>query len=217
MCLMPWSALTRYLLGFLLQNRPETSHGHDSHHDSHGNDHEEKEEEPKDDEDSSEDKPEEPTSEESNDTENAKASENSDDSDSSDEGEEADTPDSSEDESDGVEKKDGNTKKIIPDAKGGKKLRLESDQGTQMGKIDEQVFDIMKFPFIPTLILDRVQQQVSTVVLRKVYPTQTQSILPTLAKTQTRAKRERGLLRQRNRRILLTPPDHRLSSDLLTA
>ncbi|KUJ21728.1 uncharacterized protein LY89DRAFT_694232 [Mollisia scopiformis] len=119
---------------YLLSNSPDTEHGHGDHGDSHGKEHEEHEEES---EEESKDEPEEESKDEGEDkkasTESEdKDSDKSEDSDSGDdEKKAADTPDTSDDEGD-----EKNTKKSIPDAKGGSKKRLESNNAVKQGEGD---------------------------------------------------------------------------------
>lgn len=127
---------------YLLSSRPEVDHStheeHAKHGDEHAEEHEEKEEEqeePKEEEQpaqESEDKPDEPEAKEES-KEESTDSEKSDDSGSDDQKD--DTPVTTEDES---ERDDQNTKKIVPDAKGGNKKRLESNNGMKQGELDEK-------------------------------------------------------------------------------
>lgn len=128
-------AVTAPACWYILSNAPEPAHGHGDHGDSHGKEHEEEhEEESKDEEPKEESKDEGDDKETSSDAEE-KDSDKSEDSDSGDE-KEADTPDTSDDEgSDGGENK--NTKKHIPDAKGGAKKRVESNNSIKAGKNDD--------------------------------------------------------------------------------
>lgn len=118
---------------YLLSNAPDTAHGHGDHGDSHGKEHDEEHAESKD-EPEEESKDEGEDKEASSDAED-KDSEKSEDSDSSDdEKKEPDTPDTSDDEGD--DEKGGNTKKHIPDAKGGAKKRIESTNAVTAGEKD---------------------------------------------------------------------------------
>jgi len=128
-------AITAPACWYILSNSPESSHGHGDHGDGHGKEHEEQheEEESKDEEPKEESKDEGEEKETSSDAEE-KDSDKSEDSDSGDE-KETDTPDTSDDEgSDGSE--DKNTKKHIPDAKGGAKKRVESNKSIKAGEND---------------------------------------------------------------------------------
>jgi hypothetical protein len=113
---------------YLLQNAPDTSHGHGDHGD-HGESHGESHGEEKEDE----------TEEKSKDEEKSEDKEDSE-SDSDSDSKEADTPDTSDDEG-AAEEESGsdekNTKKIIPDAKGSNKKRIESKQGKKQGELED--------------------------------------------------------------------------------
>ncbi|TVY33259.1 hypothetical protein LSUB1_G007186 [Lachnellula subtilissima] len=120
-------AVTVPTLWYLLKNGPDTSHGHDDHSDAHGTKHEEEDSEEKSDE--GEDKADDKESEKSEESE----------SDSEDKG--ADTPDTSDDEGEGEAEDtsdDKNTRKSVPDAKGGSKARLESNKSIKQGEGDPE-------------------------------------------------------------------------------
>ena len=117
---------------YLLSNAPDTSHGHANHGDDHGKSHGEEEEET---EEQSKDEPEEKSEETADEKGDGEDSEKPADSDSEDEAKEADTPDTSEDEGEEGPKKDSNTTKSFPDAKGGNKKRIESDKGIKQGQV----------------------------------------------------------------------------------
>ncbi|TVY17827.1 hypothetical protein LARI1_G004794 [Lachnellula arida] len=121
-------AITAPILWYLLQNGPDTSHGHDDHGDAHGTKHEEEESKDEDSEEKSEEK-----SDDGEDKADDKESEKSEESESDGEDKGADTPDTSDDEG---EAKDTNTRKSIPDAKGGSKARLESNKSIKQGEGD---------------------------------------------------------------------------------
>lgn len=108
---------------YLLSNGPDTSHGHGGHDDGHGESQEESEPE-QESKDEAEDKSEEKAEESADDKESDKSED-------SDDEKAADTPDTSDDEG---ESKDGNTVKRIPDAKGGFKKRLESENAITQGE-----------------------------------------------------------------------------------
>ncbi|TVY92776.1 hypothetical protein LAWI1_G003130 [Lachnellula willkommii] len=121
-------AVTAPILWYLLQNGPDTSHGHDDHGDAHGTKHEEEESKDEDSEEKSEEK-----SDDGEDKADDKESEKSEESESDGEDKGADTPDTSDDEG---EAKDTNTRKSVPDAKGGSKARLESNKSIKQGEGD---------------------------------------------------------------------------------
>jgi len=109
---------------YILTTIDTGGHGHDEHGEGHGGEHGEKHEEEGKDEDG----------EEKSDDSEDKADEKSDDSEGSDSGDEkeADTPETSDDE--GEDDSEGkNTKKHIPDAKGGAKKRIESKNSMTLG------------------------------------------------------------------------------------
>ncbi|KAG9233767.1 hypothetical protein BJ875DRAFT_463321 [Amylocarpus encephaloides] len=119
---------------FILSQSPDESHGHNDSG-AHGKGHGEHEEESKDSE--------EPESEESEAKEESKDAEDSDDSDSSEKGQ--GTPDTSDDEGGQAREKvlakdddTNNTRKHVPDAKGGVKLRIESEKGQKAGEVGGQ-------------------------------------------------------------------------------
>lgn len=113
---------------WLYSNKPDTSAHHDDHHESH-----DEEEESKDDEEQPAE-----TEEKSDESGDDKSEESS-----SDEGN--DTPDTSDDESEDKEKvtkssedSDNNeTRKHVPDAKGGSKKRIESGNSITQGKEED--------------------------------------------------------------------------------
>ena len=106
---------------YILTSIDTGGHGHDEHGE-HGDGHGEKHGEEHEEEEKSEEKSDE-------------KSEDSEDSDSGDE-KEADTPETSDDE--GEDDSEGkNTKKHIPDAKGGAKKRIESNAGEAQGETPE--------------------------------------------------------------------------------
>jgi len=129
-------AVTAPILYYLIQNAPDTSHGHDDHGDAHGKEHEEVHEE----EESKDEGSEEKSDDNSNDGEDKaedKDSEKSGDEESGDEDKGAETPDTSDDEGEGETKESSdakNTRKSIPDAKGGSKARFESNKGIKQGE-----------------------------------------------------------------------------------
>jgi len=114
---------------YLLANGSDTSHGHDDHGEVHGKSHGDEEEAEEESKDVSEEKTED-SSEEKED------SEKSEDSDSEEDEKETDTPDTSDDEEEDEKttKKDGNSAKSVPDAKGGIKKRIESEKGIKQGE-----------------------------------------------------------------------------------
>lgn len=121
---------------YILTTIDTGGHGHDEHGEGHGEEHGEEHEE------EGEGKGE----EEKSDSSDQKAQEKSDDSDDSESGDEkeADTPETSDDEGgDGSESQDEgqNTKKHIPDAKGGAKKRVESNNSQNLGDKPESDHD----------------------------------------------------------------------------
>lgn len=117
-------AVTVPTVWYLLANGPDASQSHgDNHGKSHG--------EEKKTDDGTAEKSEEKSggADEKNDD---KDSEKTEDSDSE---EEVDTPETSDDEGEEGDKEDGNTKKSVPDAKGGNKKRIESDKGKTQGEV----------------------------------------------------------------------------------
>ncbi len=117
-------AVTLPTCWYLLSNGPETSHGK-----GHKEESTEDEEKSEDDETKSEDSEEE---------KNNSAGEEPEESSSDDK--DADTPATSDDEKD-AELEAKNTRKHIPDAKGGAKARLESNKGIKLGENDDESGD----------------------------------------------------------------------------
>jgi len=125
---LPWLigsvGVTVPTIWYLLANPPEAPHGDDEHgaHGAHGKGHEEEESKDESEDDKSED------------------------SGSEEEGKEADTPDTSDDEGETVTKSSeegetDETRKHIPDAKGGAKKRIEGAEGKAQGVGEEEEAD----------------------------------------------------------------------------
>lgn len=124
---------------FLISNKPDNSHAHGDHGDSHGahaGEHEEEEEKSEEEEEKPEEKEDEKpadSEEKTEEKEEPKESDKSEGSDSKDEAKEQDTPATSDDET-VVGETGKNVRKSIPDAKGGKKARLESKAAIKQGE-----------------------------------------------------------------------------------
>lgn len=125
-------AITAPTLWYLLKNGPYTSHGHEDHGDAHGTKHEEEESKDEDSEEKSEAK-----LDDGEDKADDKESEKSEESESDSEDNGADTPDTSDDEGEATPDAK-NTRKSIPDAKGGSKARLESNKSIKQGEGDPE-------------------------------------------------------------------------------
>lgn len=123
---------------YLLSNAPKPTHGHGDHGDSHSKEHKDEHEEESKDESEEESKDESEDKEASTDAEDNDSEKSADSDSGDDEKKEADTPDTSDDEGaeDSEAKEDGNTKKHVPDAKGGAKQRIESNKAIKAGKSD---------------------------------------------------------------------------------
>jgi hypothetical protein len=192
---------------YLLSNGPDTSHGHGDHGDSHGKEHEEEHEEESKDEDSegkSEEKPEEKSedkSEEGDDKADDGDSEKSEDSDSGEEDKGADTPDISDDEGDSEKSSDDkNTRKSVPDAKGGSKARKESNQAVKAGEVDNQVRNGNCPCNLFVANRCRLPHLARTVASRKDSPTPIQSTPPILPTIVARALKEKVSQKQQSQK-----------------
>jgi hypothetical protein len=186
---------------YILTSIDAGSHGHDDHEEGHGEKHgEEHEEEEK--EEAEEEKP----------VESEEKSEDSDDSESGEE-KEADTPETSDDEEDD-ESEGKNTKKHIPDAKGGAKKRIDSNNSKTLGEKPESDHEDAPADKVCLIeadsgtlfdeyrLLPRNRLVVTTprVESKKVSPTLIPSTPPILEVAQRRARKPTVNLRQLNLR-----------------
>lgn len=152
---------------FLLTGEKPKAHGdHDAHHSEKHEEHEEKEEASTDSEESasSGDEPKEDSKDEEEVKEDSKE-EKTEDSSSDSEGDGADTPDTSDDEVVGED--ETNVKKIIPDAKGGNKKRLESKNSIKQGEEKDTADSPVK---------DKVRKRVSHCVVIIIISRRLQSL-----------------------------------------